>query len=301
MASLPESAVVLDLGSGAAPWPRADILVDRYYVDPTGERSGAPIYRDGRPLILAAGERLPFKDKAIDYVFCCHVVEHAEDIEQFIREMSRVGNSGYLECPNLLLERVLNQEEHRWYVANRDGILFIHPKIAKNNITSHFDPIYFQLMSDHYLIRHYWDLFTVQLHWEGEIKYEMCQDIRDLLFEPVGEEALAERIGAQKIAVLKKARRDAIWDQMRLGIRRKYLESEAGHRLLALYRKMRLGRKLGLAAPRVRLQDIEPLLCCPHDRGDLRNETSAMVCIECGRAYPRFDGGINFCPEDNAL
>lgn len=62
---IPSDARVLEVGAGDSPSPRSDILVD--FALEARERQGGRIRRDDRPLVLARGEALPFRDKAFDY------------------------------------------------------------------------------------------------------------------------------------------------------------------------------------------------------------------------------------------
>jgi len=106
---IPKDALVLDVGSGGGPNPRADVLVEKTS-DPR-HRLGAPLVHD-RPLIYADGFALPFRDKAFDFVILSHVLEHISDPGPFLREIARVGKAGYIETPNVLFERLDPYEIH---------------------------------------------------------------------------------------------------------------------------------------------------------------------------------------------
>jgi len=118
-------ALVLEVGSGGNPFPRANVLLDAYEV--TRERHFAPLVRD-RPLVLGMIERLPFRDDAFDFVIACHVLEHAIDVEGCIREMQRVAKAGYIECPDAFFERINPYSDHRLEITEREGALRIAPK-----------------------------------------------------------------------------------------------------------------------------------------------------------------------------
>lgn len=295
-----ELEIVLDLGSGAAPWSQSNVLVDRFYVDPTGERSGAPIYKDSRPLIIADGERLPFKDGSVQYIFCRHVVEHATDAAKFLEEISRVGQAGYLECPNPLLERVLNQLQHRWYLVLRDERLLVCEKNEENNLTTELDKVFFELLNEHYLIRNYWDLFTVQLHWKDHFAVELQDSMTEILGCSVTVEEIRKRIRAQRLSILLKGIQDVIANTVVNRLRRtfKWPVVSTLHRT---YKWVKLGRKPSLAKRSISVKDLYPVFCCPHDHSDLSVTDEYLVCDACNRQYPLFDGGVNFCPEDNIV
>lgn len=47
---------------------------------------------------LGAGEALPYRDKSMDIVFCCDVLEHVSDLAKVISEISRVLKPGGIFC-----------------------------------------------------------------------------------------------------------------------------------------------------------------------------------------------------------
>ncbi len=274
---LADEALVLEIGSGGRPWPRSDVLVDRYYFDDVGQRGGAEIFRDRRPLVVAAGERLPFVNKAFDFVYCNHVVEHADDIGSFLDELSRVGQSGYLECPSPALERILNQPQHRWYIAQANGTLLIHPKPKDSAVAMHDDRLYFRMMSDHLLIRSYWDLFTVQLEWMDHIPYEMRESLEAVFSQATSEEQVAKRIEGEKMKVLIRILLAMPKEQLkhtRLG--------QMGMRMLA--RQRRMWRQLS-GRVRISMEQLEALLCCPYCKATLVKSPSFYHCTQCQREY----------------
>lgn len=83
--------LVLEVGSGNSPHPRANVLCDRYPGE-TGHRHGAALLRD-RPLVYADICALPFRTGVFDFVFSRHVLEHLESaqIPSALSELSRVA------------------------------------------------------------------------------------------------------------------------------------------------------------------------------------------------------------------
>jgi Methyltransferase domain len=118
MLPIAKDARVLEVGGGDSPSPRADVLVD-FALEPR-ERWGGRIERDDRPLVLARGEELPFRDKSFDYVIAFHVLEHSEHPEMFLSELQRVATAGYIETPSFWWERVFPFSVHRLEVAAID-------------------------------------------------------------------------------------------------------------------------------------------------------------------------------------
>lgn len=118
--------LVLDVGSGAFPHPRADICVDRDLHDDR-HRAGATLVVD-RPLVCADVAALPFRDGAFGYVIASHLAEHVDDPEAFCREVSRVAEAGYVETPSPLADVLLHEEYHLWRVGEQDGTLVFRRK-----------------------------------------------------------------------------------------------------------------------------------------------------------------------------
>jgi SAM-dependent methyltransferase len=119
------NALVLDVGAGGCPYPRSDVLLERYVN--SDHRCGAPMITD-RPTVFADALRMPFKDKAFDFVVASHILEHIKDPEDFLRELMRVGKAGYIETPNIFLERLSPYPIHVLEVMDGNGKLRIRKK-----------------------------------------------------------------------------------------------------------------------------------------------------------------------------
>lgn len=124
---IPPDALVLEVGSGGNPYPRANVLLDAY--EETRERHWDVLIHD-RPTVLSFGENLPFKDKSFDYVIAAHVLEHTPYPEKFLAELQRVARGGYIETPDAFMERVNPYKDHRLEVTMRDEGLVIRKKPA---------------------------------------------------------------------------------------------------------------------------------------------------------------------------
>ena len=285
MNDLSPRALVLEVGSGSSPWKRSDVLLDRFYVDETGQRGGGEIFRDRRPMVVAAGERLPFKDKVFDYVYCAHVIEHAEDIANMLREMSRVAKAGFIECPNPLLERVLDQDQHRWYITNVDGKLLIAPKTADTNVTMREDRFYFHMMSGHFIVRYNWDKFVTRLYWSESIDFEVCDDVQRVFDRQSIEPGLEQSVQVNADAVLRRAWIDAKKGRARLRLRQ-LPGSATAVRMLRRLRKWQRNQ----TPPRLDAQAFHKLLACPHCRAELSRESARYRCTMCARLFPDADG-----------
>ena len=106
--------LVLEVGSGDMPYPRSDILCDRYLENTPQRLLNSKLIVD-RPMVIADGERLPFKTKVFDYVIASHVLEHVEHPQQFLAELQRVSKKGYLAFPSPLQERFYDNKTHKWF------------------------------------------------------------------------------------------------------------------------------------------------------------------------------------------
>ncbi len=88
-----KDAKVLEIGPGHAPFKRANVYVD--FVDVPGIEV---IKCD------VATQPLPFEDKSFDFIVCRHCIEDMYNPFPLIKEMSRVGKRGYIECPSPIAE-----------------------------------------------------------------------------------------------------------------------------------------------------------------------------------------------------
>ncbi len=125
------TALVLDAGSGDKPHWRADVLLDRFPGgEHGGQRSGASAARVDRPLFDADASDMPFADKVFDYAICSHVLEHVEQPDAVIAELTRVAKAGYIEVPEAASAKIVDFASHLWWVTLDDGELVFTAKSA---------------------------------------------------------------------------------------------------------------------------------------------------------------------------
>jgi SAM-dependent methyltransferase len=108
---------VLEIGPGHVPFPVATEFVDW---DVKRDLPGKVHKVD------LNSEPLPFKDKAFDFIYCRHVLEDMFNPFPLIKEMSRVGKSGYIETPSPFAEmgrgvdggspEFRGYHHHRWVI-----------------------------------------------------------------------------------------------------------------------------------------------------------------------------------------
>ncbi len=260
---IPGTALVLDVGAGGNPYPRSDVLLDRL----TGaeHRCGESMMID-RPVVFGDAARMPFKDKAFDFVIASHILEHMAEPEAFIKELQRVGKAGYIETPNALFERMFPFHIHCLEVMESGGVLHIHKK--RQAVEDQFlgtkgllapDVPWGQVMHRHP------QLFHVRYLWNDAIRYEVDN--------PEVSCAWIEQINAQSdIGEVKDS----------------YLTDETGWRdwgLAVLNRWHVWQRKR-----RLRGFQLASVLACPACHGAVVPSGSQLACHACEVDYP-FDQG----------
>lgn len=132
-AALPEGAKVLDVGGGAAPFPRATHVLDGIPFD-EGSFQKQKLLVDAIPVRftrdtwyqadVCGHKPWPYPDKCFDYVTCSHLLEDVRDPIWVCSELQRVAKAGYIEVPSRVLEQCLGVENptyagylhHRWLV-----------------------------------------------------------------------------------------------------------------------------------------------------------------------------------------
>lgn len=267
--------LVLDVGCGDRPFPRADVLCDKFLHDAT-ERGGVPILRD-RPLVAGDAEALPFRDKCFDYVYCSHLIEHVPNPEQVLDELSRVGRAGCIVAPTRVREKLYSMATHRWFVSRRGDVLVVQQKARP-----HFDE---DLMSLAYraprrLLRHFhkmWtiapDYFELWFEWSGSIKYDVVRNA-----ESAASGWVTAKVQHQHIA------RGWMSEQRR----------SAKALAISLF-----GKAVRAVHSARRLPSIYELIACPVCRSSVAPRTGGqVVCSGCSRVFPVADGVPVMLSED---
>lgn len=246
-----KDALVLEVGSGGNPYPRANVLLDAY--EATGERHWVPLTSD-RPTVLGFVENLPFKDKAFDFVIASHVLEHSPDPVRFVSELERVARAGYIEVPDALLERLNPYRDHRLEITCRDKTLVIRKKKGWVH-----DPEVVELYEDRVkphltreLVPSHPFEFHVRYYWSNRIAYRVLNSEVDASWTPPPQQP--QRAPGRSL-------REVLRDVLR-----------------------------NLASQRSRNEriDLLPLLRCPHCCCEQlsRKGADSLVCNGCGTAFP---------------
>lgn len=256
---VPKNALVLEVGSGGNPYPRANVLVDAY--EETRERHWVPLTAD-RPMVLGFVENLPFKDKSFDYVIASHVLEHSPYPEKFLSELQRVAKAGYIETPDAYMERTNPYRDHRLEVTVRNEALVIRKKAAwlvDDDLVELYEAAAKRHLTRETIPSHPFD-FHVRYYWSKEINFSVQNPEVDAAWEPPASVT------------------DLCSSQSSFGWRT---------RLMAMLRRL-----LSQGA-RNRQIDLRVLLRCPSCGGDhLHWENDKDIdCRDCGKRYP-VKGGI---------
>lgn len=140
IATLPSEALVLDVGGGASPFPRADYVIDALPFHALGGGSDGnahqrlkypPRYGQERWIQVDLCDRQPWPvaDKSFDYVVCSHLLEDIRDPIWVCSELQRVAKAGYIEVPSRYVEQSKGLENprhagfyhHRWLITEGGG------------------------------------------------------------------------------------------------------------------------------------------------------------------------------------
>lgn len=251
-------ALVLEVGSGGNPYARADVLLDAY--ENTRERHWAPLKTD-RPTVLGFVERLPFCDKAFDFVIASHVLEHSADPERFLAELQRVAKAGYIEVPDAFFERLNPYRDHRLEITQRNGKLVIRKKpgqIVDRDLVELYEDRAKKYVTRH-LFPRYPFAFHVRFYWQGTISYVLLNPQAD-----AGWIAPEDMMAANTTPGVRQRVQGAVLDILR---------SIAG----------RLRRRKSV--------DLLQLLRCPVCENEkLQTVLDGILCGGCHRTYPVRNG-----------
>jgi SAM-dependent methyltransferase len=118
---------VLEIGPGATPYHRSDVLLEKKFDQPeeyarqfgTNEK----LVTD-KQVIFYSGDIFPFEDKSFDYVICSHVLEHVDNLPLFLSEVFRVSSKGYFEYPMIYYDYLYNIDAHINFLNYQDRKLY---------------------------------------------------------------------------------------------------------------------------------------------------------------------------------
>lgn len=184
---------VLDIGGGPKPFAYATHILDSASEEFNEQRYGLGIgnVQPHQKFIDGTTDDLhQFEDNEFDFIYCCHVLEHIDNLPEAIDEINRVGKRGFISVPHGLYDAwSANLESgHKWlceYDFQRDILL-----IRKRGITDYVDyapqvwkdvmnnrnPYWVDLWEGHNCagLRMFWE---IRFFWEDSISYEVDETI----------------------------------------------------------------------------------------------------------------------------
>ncbi len=251
---------VLEVGSGAHPLIRSDILCDKFPFSSYERFMNLPVVMD-RPFVVADAEHLPFRHKTIDFLYCTDLAEHLPQPHNFFQECMRVARKGVIITPSITAERMFGWGYHAVIYEVQNQTLLIHRKTRDNwgLFGGTFHDLWRRDKSFQKFFARHAGLFRMTYEWEGEIRYEYAP-LQGELDQVWRRQSAAEQMVEQvpgRFETLKRAARTFASQVLR-------------HRIL--------GR------PDV---DLTTILACPvcHGGLDYKPNATLIVCQACGRTY----------------
>ena len=254
---------VLEIGSGHNPKTRSDILCDKFINDDL--QRGGNIVAD-RPLVEADGQYLPFADASFDYVICSHILEHVENPELLIRELTRVASGGYIETPSEIAERLYGWPYHNWIVNLVDNRLVIQRKAVE----SQFGQLFHALAAHdkHFARFHvtHHKLFLVQYEWAGKIDYDVL---------PPDAPTLDLKSRKTVSGMLGEANHTSNWKKWA-----QIVKSRVPRSLVAKAKSVFASRR------RTSTRTLKDIVVCPLCKGDVEWKVDRVCCGDCALDFP---------------
>lgn len=182
-----QGELVIDLGSGDKPFWRADVFLDKLSLGNEQRFSSSNIIKDLGLFVDGDITKTPFKNKAFDFSFCSHVLEHIERPDLAIKEILRISDRGFIEVPDGMVEMMAPYQSHLWFVfLNNNQLIFLrkskqmHSVLKENNLK-------YQYLAK-YLKKHF-----IRLYWRKEIKYKIIDKLPESeKFRAADEEAIIQ-------------------------------------------------------------------------------------------------------------
>ena len=164
--------LVIDIGSGDKPFWRANVFFDDLSLDNGQRITGKETVHNIGLFVNGNILQSPFKNKAFDFSFSSHLLEHVERPDLAIKEIVRISKRGYLEIPNYLLECLSPFHSHLWYIVEENNKLYFLRKSKQMHRISFKNEKYYK-----YIFKNISNPF-IRIYWEKDIKYEVITDIK---------------------------------------------------------------------------------------------------------------------------
>lgn len=129
---IPDNSKVLELGPGVVPLPKAT----HFCGWDNSESKKIPNYK----VVDFSKDKFPYEDKEFDFVYARHVLEDLNNPFHCMDEISRIGKTGFIECPSPVAEVCRDVENwlptaknkwrgyqhHHYFVWNDGRLNFLH-------------------------------------------------------------------------------------------------------------------------------------------------------------------------------
>ena len=260
------SAIVLDVGSGHNPHPRADVLLDRFAG--AAHRGGTQMVID-RLAVIGDATKLPFKDKSFDFIIASHILEHMSDPKSFLAELQRVGKAGYIETPNFIGESLVPCIAHCLEIAVINNTLRIKKKTAPiDNVYVNELDVLRNDLEWKTLYHNNPQIFHVRYYWNNVINFQIHNPEQSCAWvDGLYDETTPEDFQNPKKNI------SLTW---------RSIGSTAYTNWQMYLRKKRLNKF-----------DIFSILVCPQCKSELQVDAHKMHCVTCNASYSK-ERNINF-------
>ena len=181
-------SLVLDAGSGGEPFPFANLLFDKY----TGKTQHRynELKINNLPFTVGDIQKLPYKDKSIDFLYTAHVLEHVENPADALNEILRVSKGGYIEVPTRMSDIIFNfarmKHFHKWHISMVGRTLIFKEYNDYERRDTGNQEIYYIAHSKFpnsvkSMYRRNKDLFTNMFMWKDNFRYYIFDKSGDLI------------------------------------------------------------------------------------------------------------------------
>lgn len=165
-----KSELVIDVGCGDKPFWRSDVCLDDLSLGNDQRYSSNAVVKNFGYFVDSSIYRMPFKNKAFDFSFCSHVLEHVDDPAKAIEEITRISKRGYIELPDGVVETMFPYQSHLWFIfLQKEELVFIRKSKKVHNTLLKNGTKYLHLP------RYMKDPF-IRLYWKGKIKYKIIDE-----------------------------------------------------------------------------------------------------------------------------
>ncbi|MCX6175444.1 MAG: methyltransferase domain-containing protein [Ignavibacteriales bacterium] len=186
--NIEKNDLVLEVGPGADPFKRSDILLEKKFsneIETRSQRADKGKIKTNKQIVFFDGKNFPFKNKTFDYVICSHVLEHVEEVDTFVFEITRVGRKGYLEFPTIYYDYIYNFGVHKTFLIFYNGVLCWMPKCETNldnflGVQTFFYKA--NLAGRKNIIKEFKKYFFQGFEWFSTLKSERVYDINRIVY-----------------------------------------------------------------------------------------------------------------------